>query len=112
MEKWLGHKFVSSCETTPEFKAFSRDLKKALKKAGGDEFKLVKFSRGHFYCSGFFESKKGTYIYFSTGDVRFLGDRWYKRFLVRKAKNVEDYTGGINHEDSLQNLEKNLRRLE
>lgn len=112
MEKWFNYEFASSCETTSEFRAFSRDLRRYLKKVGGDEFKLVEFNRNHFYCSGFFESKKGAYIYFDTGDVRYYKNGWHDHFLIRKTEGGQDYTGGDNHYCALKDLKENLRRLE
>lgn len=62
--------FESSSGKTPEFKAFARKFKAAMKKtieeSGGT---LEKFNTGHFECSGVY-SVNGKFGYFSICDVR------------------------------------------
>jgi hypothetical protein len=53
----------------------------------------ITFSPNHYCCSAFLQFPDGKVVYFSASDYRFFpGD-----FLVREAKDVKDYTGGVNH---------------
>lgn len=102
IEKWLHHTFESSSQTTPEFKSFANTYKKVIQDLIGDNFELVDFNRGHFYCSGFIQHKPTSkYIYFSCSDVRFFPNEWNTHLLIRTAKNTEDYSGGANKYTSL-----------
>ncbi len=100
---WYGHKFQSSCGTTPEFNKFAREFKAAIKSQLGPDDELTAFSRGHFYCSGFVR-RGDKFVYFSTSDVRFDRFGWADRLLVRTAKHAKDYTGGRNQSTELQNF--------
>ncbi len=105
MDKWLNHHFESSVGLTEDFAAFAKDFQKEIKKATEPQYKLVTYSRGHFYISGFLKSKDtGKFIYFSISDVRAFSNEWYNQILVRTAKDEKDYTGGINNFTSLENL--------
>lgn len=86
--------FESSCGLTPQFKAFARLFKRLFtKELAKKECELVKFSRGHFYVSGFFKNGSRLY-YFSVSDVR---DNWgTPKMLYRTATSTKDYTGGHN----------------
>ena len=92
--------FESSSNATPEFKAFARLFKRLFtKELAKKNCSLVKFNRGHFYVSGFFQ--KGTELYyFSVSDVR---DSFSTKMLYRMAKNLKDYTGGSNQYVNIEN---------
>ena len=67
---------------------------------------LFKASNNHFYISGFFELEhklNGNIqaFYFSIEDLRGT-----QRFLIRTAKDFNDYTGGTNHYLSLGDFER------
>jgi hypothetical protein len=111
MNKWLNNQFQSSSSTTQEFKSFARDFNKYLVKELGTDYKVVDFSRGHFYVSGFIQNKQGQYIYFSTSDVRFFPNEWYDNVLIRTAKDVKDYSGGANKRTTLKNIKESIERL-
>ena len=97
IEKWLGNEFESSSGLTPEFASFAREYKNELRKRLKDEFEIVSFNRGHFYFSGFVKNiATGKLAYFSTSDVRYFPESWYKNILVRTAQHDKDYTGGSN----------------
>ena len=91
----LQVEFESSCYDTPEFNAFAKLFKAAMKaeleKVGA---KLVAFTKGHFECSGFYQvgDKLG---YFSLPDVR--GGGLTKDLMYRTAKSTKDYSGGSNN---------------
>ena len=86
--------FESSSGLTPQFKAFARIFKKLIKnELAKKECYLMKFNRGHFYVSGFFN--KGNQIYyFSISDVRDCYNT--PNMLYRTAISIDDYTGGTN----------------
>lgn len=100
---WYGHRFQTSCGTTPEFAKFAREFKAAIREQLGPSYELVAFNRGHFCCSGF--ARRGEkFIYFSISDVRFFGTSWVDRILIRTAKHETDYTGGRNQQTNLENF--------
>jgi hypothetical protein len=100
----VNQTFQTSCSATPQFNQFYKDVTKHLKKTLKDVAEDFKFSKGHFYLSGFFSRKDGQYIYFCTHDVRFT-----KGFYIRTAKDLKDYTGGKNCNIKIDNdFEKNL----
>ncbi len=110
MEKWLDVDFESSCFLTDQFRAFSRDFKKFVKKNLPEDSELVGWSRGHFEISGFV--KRGDkYAYFSTSDVRFFRKQWYKNMLVRSAAHEKDYTGGSNCFIALPNFKEEVSKF-
>jgi hypothetical protein len=86
--------FESSSGVTKEFADFARKFKKTLSvellNHGG---KLLTFSRGHFYVSGFYESD-GELAYFNVPDVRSTRQ---PRMLYRRVKDIKDSSGGSNH---------------
>lgn len=106
----LKRGFVSSSETTPEFKWFTRTFKsefnKLLKKIGCTGLEC---HNGHFYISGFFNSANGQLWYFSLSDVRgmFRGGS----LLVRTAEHRKDYYGGTNRYADMNSLEEELSRI-
>jgi len=84
--------FESSSMETQQFKTFyglaTREIKKMLK----DYTKEVKFSKGHFYFSGFIRMNDDRIFYLSIPDVRSNKGP----MLVRTAKSFQDYSGGSN----------------
>lgn len=110
IERWVGYEFESSSETTPEFVAFVKDLKKHIKSELPEGSELVEFSKGHFYVSGFVK-RNSNYVYFSISDVRHFRDSWYDNILIRTAKDEKDYTGGSNNSTSLKEFKKNVDYL-
>jgi len=106
MKSWLNVEFVSSCNTTDQFKSFARNFKSYLKKLTKDNFDIVNFNRGHFDVSGFLKNKENNkLVYFSVSDVRFFPNEWYNHVLVRTAKHDKDYTGGSNNYSTLDEIE-------
>lgn len=89
----LNVEFESSSRETPQFKffytTFKREFTKELKQMGATD---IKFSKGHFYLSGFFTSQSGQPYYFSLSDLR--GS--VRKLLYRTAKDYKDYRGGSN----------------
>ena len=88
--------FESTSGKSPEYASFHiklrNDMRKEVEGIGGV---LLDCSRGHFYSSGFFMHKYQMY-YFSISDVRwFTMDGEYK-MLIRTAKGLKDFTGGVN----------------
>jgi hypothetical protein len=95
IQKRLQSGFESSTGKTPEFNAFARQFKSAIKaelESAGAE--LVSFSVNHFDCSGFY-AVGDAFGYFSLGDVRSMvcGNQ----LMFRTAKHTKDYTGGSNN---------------
>jgi hypothetical protein len=108
MKKWKNYRFESSCYKTEEFKAFARDLKKYINKNLPPSSKLVNWSVGHFYVSGFIQ-KGEQYVYFSVGDVRYCN--WYDNVLIRTAAHDKDYTGGQNNYTSIEFFGQSVQNL-
>ena len=112
MEKWINYYFESSSMETPEFSAFSKDIKKYIKNLILPEFILVNYNKGHFYFSGFLTTKDGTRtVYFSSSDVRYSQNAWYNNLLIRTAKHAKDYTGGNNDYCKLTELKEKALKL-
>jgi hypothetical protein len=113
MNKWMGHIFRSSIRKTEEFKQFARDYKKEVKaRLENKEFVLEKYSVGHFIISGFIRNvATGKLAYFSVSDVRFFQDWWYKEVLIRSAKNLKDFSGGMNHYCRLADIKESAERI-
>lgn len=63
-------------------------------------YKILTYNNGYNYRSGFMEDIKGNLFYFSFGDLR---DK-YPKLLVRTAKDLKDYSGGINTYPELDNI--------
>jgi hypothetical protein len=107
MKKWLNHSFTSSSIRTPEFISFEKDFVKELKKQLNDEFEMHGFRNGHFYISGFLVNRNtNKVVYISISDVRFFPDEWYNNVLIRKAKDIKDYTGGSNNKCEFNKIYK------
>lgn len=102
--------FESSSGLTPEFanfyKVFKSEFTKELKSIGATD---IKFSRGHFYVSGFF-TLDGQAYYFSLNDVRgHFSDHNLPKLLYRTAKDYKDFTGGMNRYATIQpNMGENM----
>lgn len=105
----LSMPFESSSGTTEEFlnffKTFKREFTKELKSIEATE---IKFSKGHFYVSGFF-TVKGQAYYFSIPDVRdFIYSKvndpysCMHKMLYRIAENYKDFRGGHNQYVSIE----------
>ena len=104
IKNWLNVTFESSCYKTPQFMTFVTDFSKHMRSVFKGKVKGIKFSVGHFYISGFIEKLDGTFVYFSTSDVRHFPGEWYHHILYRSAKSLTDCTGGSNHFTSLDKL--------
>lgn len=91
IEELNNTEFESSSEYTDQFKRFynlfNREMRAFLKSVGATK---IDIHRMHFGASGFFTFGNQVW-YFSLEDVR-----WDKVFLIRKAKDYKDYTGGSN----------------
>lgn len=106
------------CTVSLEFTEFCKNLKKVLSKELkkiDETMQIVKFSIGHYDCSGFIE-KNGNYIYFSYNYNRGFPLNLYATgastgMLIRKAKTTDDYHGGANHFTSLYESAQNINLL-
>lgn len=106
-----GHShFASGSHNSEEFNKFFTGFKKAfttrLKRLNATN---IKFSKGHFYLSGFFTVDEQAY-YFSISDVRTFTSN--PKLLVRTAENYKDYTGGANNYVLINNnIERAIARI-
>ena len=98
----------SSCGKTEEQNKTYSMFKRGFKGYLQNYFKLIQFKPrlGHFFISGFFEleNKKNSNrqtFYFSIEDLR-----GGQTFMIRTAKDFNDYTGGTNHYLSLDDFER------
>jgi len=89
----LKEEFESSIGETEHFRQFYRAFKRDMRRILRPYVKRIRFSKGHFFVSGFFELDDGRIFYFSTGDVRY---KLMPSMLIRRAKDFNDYTGGTN----------------
>lgn len=94
-----------------DFKRFARLYKNFLNKmCKNNNWELVKFNTGHYYCSWFIKSED-KYIYCSFSDTRYFFRDWYKSILYRSAKSDSDYTGGTNNYSIIECLDSAINRL-
>lgn len=94
-----------------DFKQFASSYKRFLTKmCKKNNWTLVNFNRGHYYCSWFIKNEDNKFVYCSFADVRHFSTEWYKCILHRVAKNERDYTGGSNWYTELENLEGAITR--
>lgn len=110
LEEYLNVQFESSCFKTEQFLAFARKYRNAIKKSLPTGARLADFNTGHFYCYGFIK-QNNKFIYFSCSDVRFFQNDWYNHILIRSAKNLFDYTGGINFYTTLPDFTRKVETL-
>ena len=106
----LNAKYESSSTRTDQYLTFCRVFKRQFKKLLNEIFDVEKIEispPNHFDQHGFFELSNGRTYYFSIGDLR-----WNKCFMIRTAKNFEDYTGGINQNCSVDNFDSFISDLE
>lgn len=111
---YLDYEFESSSGLTPEFAAFSRSIKSALKKdCESVGLELTKFSRGHFEVTGFIRNPvTDKLVYISIGDMRgSYGGRPLDQVLYRSAEHLKDYHGGRNNFTSLTSLVECVKSL-
>lgn len=96
--------FTSSLSPTVEwvefYRTFKSEFKRELKTIDG--FNDIKFSKGHYYISGFFTINNKCW-FFSTPDMRQLNRSIINdpncnrsKMYYRTANNYRDYTGGSN----------------
>jgi hypothetical protein len=106
-KKWT---FSSGSTTGVDFKIFARLFRNYIKKNIPESAKIVNWSNGHYYISGFIELN-GKYIYISISDVRHFPGEWHKDILVRTADSAKDYTGGSNGWTTLENFKKDIEGI-
>jgi hypothetical protein len=114
----LSLQHESSCGKTEEQNKTYSMFKRGFKGYLQNYFKLIQFkpSLGHFFISGFFElenkenGNKQIY-YFSIEDLRDSFEIGGCKFLIRSAKDFNDYTGGQNNYLDLTDFEKFKRDL-
>ena len=105
-----GWEFSSGSTKGEDFKRFARLFRNHIKKVIPVGSKLVEFNVGHYYISGFVE-KNSKFVYFSISDVRFFPEEWHDNILIRTAKYEKDYRGGSNGYTTLENFDREVRRL-
>ena len=97
---------------SPDFKNFSRLYRNYLKRmCGKNNWTIVNFTVGHYYCSWFIKDENDRHIYMSFSDVRHFSKSWYNIILYRTAQNASDYRGGTNWYTDMNNMEKNLKQM-
>jgi len=102
----LNQEFESSSQRTPQYLEFHKTFKREFTNILKDYCNKIEISKpNHFDISGFFELKDKRIYYFSLSDLRWSKDS----LLIRTAKGFKDYTGGSNHDISLDlNFIENL----
>lgn len=110
MNKWYNYEFQSAPRTGPDFKQFTRELRKELNRQLKQiDCRITKYSVGHFEVSGFAE-KDGKFVYFNVGDVRYKPN-WYADVLIRTAESTTDFRGGMNNRTSLESFGGSVGKL-
>jgi hypothetical protein len=107
--RWRTVSFAISIGLTPEFAAFARAWRPALRRALSPAITVASVHRGHFEVDGFLQDVAGHVVYFATGDVRWWP--WADRILIRRATHLKDFTGGPNHETTLEDFPAAVRLL-
>ena len=102
--------FSSGGTIGDDFRVFTRLFKKQVGGSLPAGARIVNFSRGHYYISGFIE-RDGRFVYFSMSDVRHFPGGWHDNILIRTAKSDKDYTGGSNCYTTLDNFQRNVETL-
>jgi hypothetical protein len=102
--------FSSGPSAGPDFKVFVRLFRSFVKKNLPIGAALAKFYVGHYECSGFIE-KDGKCVYFSISDVRYYKAGWADDILIRTARGINDFTGGLNGCTSLEMFCSDVSRM-
>ena len=110
LEKFKDWEFSSGGITGEDFRIFSRKFRSFVKKNIPPGAELVKFTRGHYFLSGFIK-KENKFVYFSISDVRYFKNEWAKNILIRTAISDRDYTGGPNDFTTLEDFKKAVKRF-
>jgi len=100
----MNAKYESASYRTPEYLTFCRVFKRQFKKLLHETFEIEKIEiskPNHFDQTGFFELKNAKIYYFSIEDLR-----WNPTFLLRTARNFEDYSGGSNDYCNTEDFER------
>lgn len=113
MGKWLDYSFDPvENRTGKDFNNFSRNLKTEMKaQLKGYNCEIIQYSKGYFYINGFIRSNlTGEIVYFSIPDLRYE-KMWYEHILIRKAKDIKDFRGGINHWTKLDQFGFSVQKM-
>lgn len=110
LNKFKTWQFTSGSVIDEDFRVFARLFKGYATNNLPEGANLVRFSRGHYYVSGFIE-RQGKFVYFSISDVRFFPGGWHNDILVRTAVTDHDYTGGNNCYTTLENFSRTVGKL-
>ena len=104
-------------ELSPDFKSFARAFRSYLKSEGMQHgFTVEAFHTGHYDVSAFLKFANERYVYMSYGNRFSPIDVYSTSFLgggvlIRTAKSVKDYTGGMNHYTSLAEIGSAAKKL-
>lgn len=112
LEKYIDYEFSSGCYTGDDYKSFQTKYINFLRSiCKQNHWQLVNVGRNHYCFSAFIKSAENKCVYVSISDVRFFTNEWYNNFLIRTAKNEQDYYGGFNHRTTLKELEMKAMEL-
>ena len=105
IKQWQRVEFKTSTQKTSEFTLFSMDFMSYIDTHLPNNLVLARYTVGHFCVSGFITNKDtGKVACFNISDVRYFQNSWFSNVLYRTAKDVQDYSGGINHFAKLPDL--------
>ena len=111
LQPFVDYVFSSGGIAGDDFNSFNTKYKNAIEKLLPEGFEIVKWIKGHYYCSCFIKNNEGKFIYLSISDVRYDVNDWFKSILIRQVKYEKDYTGSFNVYTTLFTLTKELNRL-
>lgn len=98
---------TSGTRNSPEAKLAGSAIRAYLKQSFPHD--TLTFSMGHFYCSGFV--RRGEHVvYYCFNDFRGNAESQYGLF-IRTARDTKDYTGGRNHQPTLDKFIEGIEAL-
>lgn len=121
LKRWIGFNFDDNqtFEKPPregtgesdEMKQFFKDLKSDLKKTLGKQGIQIQRMKPNYYdVSVVVTDGNGQFAYISFGNMRWT-NQWDQGILVRTMKHEKDWTGGLNHWCSYEQIPDQILQL-
>ncbi len=115
LNKWYNKEIEDDgAFISEEYSLFQKSYKSVIKDICKDiDFELEEFNKYHYCFSAVLSSKKTEQLfYISISDVRYFKNEWANNILYRTMKDEKDWIGGSNHFSTLNDISKNLLRLD
>lgn len=111
LSQYIGYRFESSTQRTPEYVSFERKYRNHIKKNLPEGYTLHSFNGNHFEFSCVIKTNKDKFLYFSIPDVRFFPEEWKDDILIREMEHEKDWTGKTNYRTTLDTMKEDLKEL-